>query len=115
MSEKLIGLTVLSVGTSLPELATSTVAAYRNNAEIAIGNVVGSNIFNLALILGISGLIYPPAYDTLLNEDVLAMIICTLLLLLAMFSGGKMKLDRWEAAILLGFYLVYTVFIIYRN
>src|SRR5690606_30605591 len=70
LSEKLIGLTILAAGTSLPELATSAVAAYRKNTDIAIGNVVGSNIFNLLLILGVTGVIGDLPYNAALNTDV---------------------------------------------
>lgn len=115
MSEKLIALTVLSIGTSLPELATSAVAAYKRNANIAVGNVVGSNIFNIAFILGISGIIHPVNYNAILNKDVIALLFGSALLMMAMFTGGKMKLDRWEAAILLSAYIMYSIFIVLRN
>ena len=70
LSEKLIGLTILAAGTSLPELATSCVAAYRKNTDIAIGNVVGSNIFNIFFILGITGVIHPISYNAAMNFDI---------------------------------------------
>jgi len=115
MSEKLVALTVLSVGTSLPELATSAVAAFKKNPDIAVGNVVGSNIFNIAFILGISGLIQPAAYNVQLNKDIYTLLFGSALLMIAMFTGGKMKLDRWEASLLFLLYIIYTVFIISRN
>jgi cation:H+ antiporter len=115
MSEKLIALTILSIGTSLPELATSAVAAYKRNASIAVGNVIGSNIFNIAFILGISGFIHPVNYDVVMNKDMLVLLFGSSLLMLAMITGGKMKLDRWEAAILLITYILYMVYIIQRN
>jgi cation:H+ antiporter len=115
MSEKLIALTILSIGTSLPELATSAVAAYKRNASIAVGNVVGSNIFNIAFILSISGFIHPVNFDAVMNKDMLVLLFGSSLLMLAMFTGGRMKLDRWEAAILLITYILYTVYIIQRN
>ena len=115
MSEKLIALTILSIGTSLPELATSAVAAYKRNPSIAVGNVVGSNIFNIAFILGVSGLIHPVNYDTVMNKDVFALIFGTTLLMIAMFTGGKMKLDRWEAALMLLCFIFYSIYIFYRN
>ncbi|HRG10802.1 MAG TPA: sodium:calcium antiporter, partial [Cyclobacteriaceae bacterium] len=69
LSEKLIGLTILAMGTSLPELATSAVAAYRKNTDIAIGNVIGSNIFNIFFILGVTGVISPMKYSSVMNFD----------------------------------------------
>ena len=115
MSEKLIALTILSSGTSLPELMTSAVASYRRNADIAMGNVIGSNIFNITFILGISGVIHPVRYDVLLNRDISVLIWGSVLLILFMFTGVKMKLDRWEAALLLGLYVLYIIYIIQRN
>ncbi|MDW3197646.1 MAG: calcium/sodium antiporter [Cytophagales bacterium] len=115
MSETLIALTILSIGTSLPELVTSSVAAFKRNADIAVGNVIGSNIFNISFILGVSGVIHPVAYDNALNKDIFVMILASGLLMVAMFSGGKMKLDRWEAVILLACYVMYSIFIILRN
>lgn len=115
MSEKLIALTVLSLGTSAPELATSALAASRKNADIAMGNVIGSNIFNITLILGVSVLINPVNYNSLLNQDFYVLGGGTLFLLLAMYTGKKLSLDRWEAGIMLLAYIGYTIYIIYRN
>ncbi len=115
ISEKLIGLTIVSVGTSLPELVTSAVAAYKRRSDIAIGNIIGSNIFNIYLVLGISAVINPINYNVAFNPDILVYIGATLVLFLAMFSGGKRKLDRWEAAIMLGMYIIYLVYIINRR
>ena len=112
LSEKLIGLTILAAGTSLPELATSAVAAYRKNADIAIGNVVGSNIFNILFILGITGTIHPIAFNTAMNFDLYVLMIATLILTLFMFTLHKNKLDRWEAVILLILYFAYTIYLI---
>ena len=112
LSEKLIGLTILAAGTSLPELATSCVAAYRKNTDIAIGNVVGSNIFNIFFILGITGVINPMPYNAAMNFDLYVLMGSTVLLVIFMFTLGTRKLDRWEAAILLGGYIVYTVYLI---
>jgi len=112
LSERLIGLTILAAGTSLPELATSAVAAYRKNADIAIGNVVGSNIFNLLFILGTTGVINPIPYNVALNFDVAVMLVATLALMIFMFTLSQRKLDRWEAFMLLSGYVAYTVFLI---
>jgi len=115
MSQKLIALTVLSIGTSLPELATSAIAAFRKNTDIAVGNVIGSNIFNIAFILGISTFIHPIQYNIILNTDIYILLFGSLVLFIGMFTGGKLKLDRWEAAILFGSYIIYTIYIINRN
>lgn len=112
LSEKLIGLTILAAGTSLPELATSCVAAYRKNTDIAIGNVVGSNIFNIFFILGITGAISPIPYNTAMNIDIYILIVSTLVLMVFMFTLNTRKLDRWEAFLLLMGYIAYTIFLI---
>jgi cation:H+ antiporter len=112
LSEKLIGLTILAVGTSLPELATSTVAAYRKNTDIAIGNVIGSNIFNIVFILGVTGVVNPIPYNTAMNFDLKILGGATVLLLVFMFTLNTRKLDRWEAFLLLTAYIVYTIVLI---
>lgn len=112
LSEKLIGLTILAAGTSLPELATSCVAAYRKNTDIAIGNVVGSNIFNIFFILGITGVIRPLPYSIAFNFDVYILSGATLLLMIFMFTLNQSKLDRWEAVLLFMAYITYTVYLI---
>lgn len=112
LSEKLIGLTILAAGTSLPELATSAVAAYRKNTDIAIGNVVGSNIFNIFFILGITGLINPIPYHATMNFDLYVLMGCTIILVLFMFTINTKKLDRWEAVLLLFLYAAYTLYLI---
>lgn len=112
LSEKLIGLTILAAGTSLPELATSCVAAYRKNTDIAIGNVVGSNIFNICLILGVTGMINPIAYNPTFNFDIYVLLESTTLLLIFMFTMNQRKLDRWEAFILLVLFVTYTAYLV---
>jgi cation:H+ antiporter len=112
ISEKLIGLTILAIGTSLPELATSAVAAYRKNTDIAIGNVIGSNIFNVFFILGITGSISEIPYNTAMNFDLYVLGASTVMLMIFMFTLNTRKLDRWEAAIMFLGYFVYTVYLI---
>lgn len=112
LSEKIIGLTILAAGTSLPELATSAVAAYKKNTDIAIGNVIGSNIFNIFFILGVTGIIQPMNFNTALNFDMYVLGISSLVLMIFMFTLNTRKLDRWEALILLSGYMVYTIFLI---
>ncbi|NIM17795.1 MAG: calcium/sodium antiporter [Candidatus Aminicenantes bacterium] len=115
VSEKLIGLTIVAVGTSLPELATSAVAAFKKRYDLAVGNVVGSNIFNILFILGVSAQISPVHYSTAFNLDLYIFALGTLLLFAAMFTGKSRKLDRWEALILLVTYILYTIYIIVRK
>ncbi len=112
LSEKIIGLTILAAGTSLPELATSAVAAYRKQADIAIGNVVGSCIFNIFLVLGITGLINPASYNVVMNFDLYVLGASTVLLMIFMFTINQRKLDRWEAFLMLLGYVAYTIVLI---
>lgn len=112
ISEKVIGLTIVAMGTSLPELVTSVVAAIKKNSDIAIGNVIGSNIFNILLILSVSSLIRPIDYNILFNSDIYFLAFGTIFLFVAMFTGKKKKLDRWEALLLLVAYIIYTIYLI---
>ena len=112
ISEKVIGLTIIAVGTSLPELATSVVATLKRNNDIAVGNVIGSNIFNIFFILAISSLIKPVYYDVGFNKDIYLLAGGTFFLFAAMFIGHKKKLQRWQAGILLTIYIIYTVYLI---
>jgi cation:H+ antiporter len=113
VSQNLIGLTIVAVGTSLPELATSAVAAYKKNADIAVGNIVGSNIFNIFFILGVSSIIRPIPFEAGTNIDVGVVILGSLLLFLFMFTGGKRILDRWESIGFLVLYLCYLCFLVF--
>lgn len=112
VSEKIIGLTIVAAGTSLPELVTSIVAAVKKNSDIAIGNVIGSNIFNILLILSMSSIIKPIAYNPKFNPDFFILMGGTVFLLTSMITGRRKKLDRWEAGLLFGFYLFYTVYLV---
>lgn len=115
VSKTLIGLTIVAIGTSLPELATSAVAAYRKNSDIAVGNIVGSNIFNVFLVLGVSALIHPIPVGGYMSVDILVVILSTLLLFFFTFTGKKRQIDRWEGWMFLVFCLIYTIFIIKRG
>jgi len=112
VSESLIGLTIVATGTSLPELATSAVAAYKKNTDIAVGNIVGSNIFNIFLILGVSSIIRPLPFPAKSNVDIGVTIISSLLLFLCMFTGKKRFLDRWEGLVFVFLYFSYVTFLI---
>lgn len=115
MSEALIGLTVVAIGTSLPELATSAIAAYKHKADIAIGNVIGSNIFNVFWILGISSVIRPLVFSPMLNFDIYFMAIITIIIFFFMYLGRKNILQRWQGATMLIMYIVYLVYLINRG
>lgn len=114
-SESLMGLTVVAVGTSLPELATSAMAAYRKNSDIAVGNIVGSNIFNIFFILGTSATIRPLPLQPGGNADLGVLVGSSLLLFLCMFTGSKRLLDRWEGGLLLILYIGYLSYLTLRG
>ncbi|HPT08528.1 MAG TPA: calcium/sodium antiporter [bacterium] len=115
LSEVLIGLTIVAIGTSLPELVTSVIAARKKQADMAVGNVIGSNIFNVLWILGCSSIINPLAYNPAINIDILFLIFISLLLLPLIYFGKKHHLTKIEGLILLGLYIVYLIFIIMRG
>ena len=110
VSEGVVGLTVVAGGTSLPELATSVVAARKGQSAIAIGNVIGSNVFNILLILGLTATISPLQIEGITTIDMAVMLLSVALVWL--FSFTKFTVERWEGAVLLGGYLVYLVFLI---
>lgn len=112
VSEKVIGLTIVAIGTSLPELVTSVVASLKKNSDIALGNIIGSNIFNIFLIVAISSLIHPVSFNPSFNIELYLLSAGTFFVFIAMFTGRKKKLDRWEAAILLGTYIIYTLWLL---
>jgi len=112
VSDKIIGLTIVAAGTSLPELATSVVAALKKNNDIAVGNIVGSNIFNIFLILGVSSLISPLDYDVVFNRDLVILVIGTLFVFGAMFVGKRHTLDRWQSVLILIAYIGYVVYMV---
>ncbi|HQF57457.1 MAG TPA: calcium/sodium antiporter [Candidatus Magasanikbacteria bacterium] len=115
LSEALIGLTIVAIGTSLPELATSVVAAYHKHDDIAIGNIVGSNIFNVFWILGLTGTMLQMPFNPNVNIDVLVGIGATVLLFIFMFIGTKRKLNRWQGVMFLLLYIAYTFYLINRG
>jgi cation:H+ antiporter len=112
VSQSLVGLTMVAVGTSLPELATSAVAARKGNVEIAVGNVVGSCIFNVFFVLGISSIIKPIPFDTRNDVDVGVMVLANILLFAYMFTGKRRRLDRWEGVVFAALYVGYIAFLI---
>ena len=110
VSDAVIGLTIVAMGTSLPELATSVVAARKGNSGIAIGNVLGSNVLNILLILGVTGLISPMHIQGITTVD-LAMLVVSMVLLL-IFSFTKYTIARWEGAVLTALFVGYVAWLI---
>ncbi|HLD28102.1 MAG TPA: calcium/sodium antiporter [Patescibacteria group bacterium] len=116
LSEAMIGLTIISIGTTLPELTASAIAAFKKSADIAIGNIIGSTIFNISFILGISALIKPMIFNSLLNTDILiALSAIALLFYFALVGKKKKYIDRWEGIALFSAYLLYIVFLTWRG
>ncbi len=111
VSDLIVGLTVVAVGTSLPELATSIVAVRRGQRDLAVGNVVGSNIFNIGAVAGLAGIISPtglPVPESALALDIPLMIAASMVLLPLAFTGSVIR--RWEGALLLGLYIAYLIY-----
>ncbi|MFN7013681.1 MAG: calcium/sodium antiporter [Bacteroidia bacterium] len=112
VSQSLIGLTIVAIGTSLPELATSAIAAFKKNADIAVGNVVGSNIFNVFWILGLSSIMSNIPFQEKNFVDIGMTIFASLLLFLFMFIGKKHILQRWQGILFLLFYTAYIIYLV---
>lgn len=112
LSERVIGLTIISVGTSLPELATSIIAVRKKNLDIAIGNVVGSNIFNIFFILGVSTTVTPVVLNESSFVDIFVNIAASLLLFIFIFTGKGRKVERWEGILFLILYIAYLTYLI---
>lgn len=115
LSEAFIGLTIVAVGTSLPELATSVVATYRRHYDIAVGNIIGSNIFNVFWILGLTSTILQLPFNPNTNVDVLIGLLATALVFIFMFIGTRKKMDRWQGGLFVAMYIAYIVYLIYRG
>lgn len=115
ISTSLVGLTIVAVGTSLPELATSAVAAYKKNVDIAVGNVVGSNIFNIFWILGLSAIIRPLPFNVQSNGDILVTIAASILLFLFLFVGKRHIIERWQGVLFLTIYAFYVIYLVIND
>lgn len=113
LDQRVISLTVVSIGTSLPELATSVVAALKKNPDIAIGNIVGSNIFNTFFILALSALINPLTVDPAVNMDLWVNIFSSAFLFVFVLAGGGRELSRVEGGLFVAFYIVYLVILLF--
>jgi len=118
ISELFIGVTVVAIGTSLPELVTVGIAAYRGHDGLAVGNVIGSNIFNVLWVLGLTPVISPIKINVAANADMIVAIFSVLLLFAFLFIGHKYhryKLMRWQGVVFLCCYAVYMVYVFYRG
>lgn len=113
MSEAVISLTIVAVGTSLPELVTSIIAALKGNAQLALGNVLGSNIFNVLLILGVSSILAPIEISGFNIVDFVMLVASALLVYITAFTFGKMKVDRVEGMIFIAVYIAYTLYLLF--
>lgn len=109
ISEQIISLTILAIGTSLPELVTSVTAAFKGNSDIAIGNIIGSNIFNMLLIIGVASVINPITYNLKYNIDMAILIAGTILLALFPVIPPKNEMNRGNGLVYLVFYAMYLV------
>ena len=112
VSEAVIGLTIVAGGTSLPELATSAVAARKGQSAIAIGNVIGSNVFNVLMIVGITGLVKPMHIKGITPVDLSVM--AAGMVILWLFSFTKFKVERWEGGVLTVIFLAYLSWLLYQ-
>jgi cation:H+ antiporter len=115
MDEILVGLTVVAIGTSLPEIVTSIVAARKGKMGIAVGNIVGSNIFNILLVLGISAGIKPVPFYPDENVSMLMVVFTSFILFITMFAGKKNKLDKWEGMVFLFLYSGYLGYLLFNR
>ena len=115
MSESTVGLTVVATATSLPELVTSVVAALKKNSSIAIGNVLGSNILNIFMVLGVSSLITPLPFDPKMNQQLLILFAANAIMLTVVFTGKGRKISRFEGFILTLGYVGFMLFSLYPS
>ncbi|MCC6459165.1 MAG: calcium/sodium antiporter [Saprospiraceae bacterium] len=115
MSQTLVGLTVVAIGTSLPELVTSVLAARKKNTDIAVGNAIGSNIFNLLWILGISAVIRPIPFSVASNVDILVVVASTCMIFLALIISRRFEIKRGAGLVFLLAYVSYLAFVVVRG
>ena len=114
VSDKFIAVTILAGGTSLPELATSLVAAIKGKEQLALGNILGSNVFNAMMILGLSSVIAPLSFASMTIVDIITLVLSAVLLLIWAYTGRKNRIDRREGAAMLLCYVAYNVFLFSR-
>ena len=115
ISEKIIGLTIVAIGTSLPELVTSLTAAIKGESDIAIGNIIGSNIFNLLFIIGVSAVITPITYNISYNFDVIILFVAMILMCIFPFIKPKDEMSRSNGLIYTLIYIIYMLALIFKK
>ena len=114
MSEAVIAITIVAVGTSLPELVTAVVAATKHNPQLALGNVIGSNLFNLMFILGSASVVKPLTFSDINVVDYLVMLVAAIMLYMVIYTFKKNKFDHIEGIIFFAGYVAYTVYLLLR-
>lgn len=115
LNDALIGLTIVAIGTSSPELVASAVAAHRNQADIAVGNIVGSNIFNLLWVLGLTSSIVELPFEVVSNIDLLVVVGSSAMIILAMVASGNNTLRRSHGILFVGLYIAYLAYVVVRG
>ena len=114
LSDAVIAITIVAVGTSLPELVTAIIAASKKNPQLALGNVIGSNLFNLMFILGVASTVRPLSFQSINIVDYLVMLVAALMLYLVIYTFKKNKFDRIEGIIFLAIYIAYIAYLLLR-
>ena len=115
LSEFFISSTIIAIGTSLPELFTSVKAMMKGNADLAVGNIVGSNIFNIFWVLGVTAIIYPIKLPSFAIVDIILLAFASILLFGFMFIGKKHEIEKWQGFLFLALYVGYLIFLFYRG
>jgi cation:H+ antiporter len=115
INDALIGLTIIAIGTSSPELVASSIAAYRNQTDMAIGNIVGSNIFNLLWVLGFTASIVELPFKVISNTDLMVVIGSSALVILALVSNRNTTIMRSHGVVFVGLYIAYLVYVVMRG
>jgi len=116
ISERIISVSLIAVGTSIPELATSAIAAFKKETDISIGNIIGSNIFNIGFVLGLTGMIKPLDVNPLvLSFDIFWFLGAGIFLLVMVMAPRKMEVQRWKGLTMLSAYLIYLYFVLANN
>ena len=115
INDALIGLTIVAIGTSSPELVASAMAAYRNQTDIAVGNIVGSNIFNLLWVLGLTSSIVELPFEVVSNSDLLVVIGSSTLIILALISSRNNTVRRAHGILFIGLYIAYLAYVVARG
>ena len=117
LSDRVIAVTVVAVGTSIPELVTSIIAALKKEENLAVGNLIGSNIFNLLWVLGLSAIINPMKYDPAVNSDIVVLIVASCLIIFSVMRGkqGKIQIGKPTGILFLTCYIGYIAFVAMRG